>query len=139
MVLFETSDRYPNRKDLFLEGDNLKGTALDACAHGKEERVGRIYTVLTDDSGQVCDLVITTGFWIFSKKVCLPIGRCIDDPEKPRIYAVGLTKQQVRKLPEYSEKQLANGGRENYVRSDYLIPGAGIAAPVIARAAEESA
>ncbi|MGF1523274.1 MAG: DUF2382 domain-containing protein [Leptolyngbyaceae cyanobacterium] len=130
MALFKIDDRYPDYRKRFADGDNIMGVDVYVRAKGEDDKVGSIYTVLVDEAGRIRYLVVDTGFWVFGKKVLLPIGRCMDDPEHNRIYAVGLTKDQVERLPEYSDELVLDYDYEERVRSVYLMPGAGTSTPV---------
>lgn len=65
------------------------------------EKVGSVDDLLLDDAGQFRYWVINTGAWIVGKKVLLPVGRARIDEGVRRVYADGLTRDQVKSLPEY--------------------------------------
>ena len=119
MALFKLADRFPNYRDRFLDGNDVKGMTVYA---DDEEKVGRIHDVLVDETGRLRYFVVDTGFWVFGKKVLLPIGRCTDGPDGDRIYANGLTKEQVEALPEYSDELVVDQGYEEQVRQVYRGP-----------------
>jgi uncharacterized protein (TIGR02271 family) len=75
--------------------------------------------VLVDEEGHFRYLVINTGAWIFGKKVLLPIGRAQIDYSARRVYAHGLTKQQVEQLPEFSDDMKIDYNSEEQVRGVY--------------------
>jgi uncharacterized protein (TIGR02271 family) len=73
-----------------------------------------------DESGRIRYFVIDTGFWIFGKKVLLPVGYCQIDERVKRIYAIGLlNKQQVEELPEYNDSTRVNRRYEERVGEVY--------------------
>lgn len=139
MPLYKLEDRYPDYKERFEDGDNIMGVDIYARKDGKAEKVGDVYTVLVDGAGRIRYLVVDTGFWVFGKKVLLPIGRCMDDPEHNRIFAVNLSKHQVESLPEYTDEMVVDYDYEERVRSVYLTSAAGISAPVEMSAPVEQA
>lgn len=120
MALFKIADRFPNYKDQYFDGNDIKGTTVYADAD--DEKIGGVHDVLVDDDGRARYLVIDTGFWIFGKKVLLPIGRCKDTAAGDRIYATGLTKQQVEDLPDYPDDLVVDYSYEEQVRSIYSAP-----------------
>jgi uncharacterized protein (TIGR02271 family) len=87
-----------------------------------DEKVGSIHNVLVDEEGKFRYLVVDTGFWIFGKKVLLPVGRFRSDPRAQRIYTVGLTKQQAENLPEYHDDMVVDYDYEERVRGVYRSP-----------------
>ncbi|MGP1371402.1 MAG: DUF2382 domain-containing protein, partial [Almyronema sp.] len=64
-------------------------------------------------------VVVDTGFWIFGKKVLLPIGLAHFDYDRKRIYVDGLSRQQVENLPEYHHDQVVDEAHEDRVREGY--------------------
>ncbi|OWY64313.1 hypothetical protein B7486_47960 [cyanobacterium TDX16] len=67
-------------------------------------RIDTIDDVLVDDSAdRIRYLIINVGFWIFGKKVILPIELVRVDPVDNCIYTIGLTKTQAKDLPEFKD------------------------------------
>ncbi len=64
-------------------------------------------------------MVIDTGFWIFGKKVLLPIGRAKVDYSQEKIYAEGFSKEQAENLPEYDDDMTIDYDYEERVRMVY--------------------
>lgn len=83
------------------------------------EKVGSVDDLLVDDDGRFRYLVVNTGVWIFGKKVLLPIGLSRISHTDRRVYANGLTKEQVEHLPEYDSSQTVDYDYEERVRSAY--------------------
>ncbi len=83
------------------------------------EKVGSIDNLLVDDNGKFRYLIVSTGIWIFGKKVLLPIGRAQINNNERRIYVNGLTRSQVEQLPEYQEGNSVDYEQEEQVRSVY--------------------
>lgn len=106
MALFKIDDRYPDYKNRFFGGKDVKGSAV--YTHPQDEKVGSVHTVLVDEADRIRYLVVDTGSWLFGKKVLLPIGCCVDQPKRDRSYATDLTKTQVQNLPEYKDEMVSN-------------------------------
>ncbi|MGL5193960.1 MAG: DUF2382 domain-containing protein [Chroococcales cyanobacterium] len=118
MALVKIHDFYPNYRDEIFGGTDIKG--MDIYAGTTDEKVGTVYDILLDDTGRFRYLVVDTGFWIFGKKVLLPIGSARIDYDAGRIYAIGLVdKDQAEQLPEYDELQPIDYEYEERVRDVY--------------------
>jgi uncharacterized protein (TIGR02271 family) len=129
MPLFKIEDFNPNYREEAFDGEDVKG--LDVYAGRSAEKIGSIHDVLVDETGSFRYLVIDTGFWIFGKKVLLPIGRCHVDAAARRIYAVGISsKEQAEKLPEYDDSMTVDYDYEERVRHVYRTPTVEASAPV---------
>jgi uncharacterized protein (TIGR02271 family) len=129
MALFKIADFNPNYQQDAFEGEDIKG--LDVYAGRTAEKIGTIDDVLVDEKGSFRYLVIDTGFWIFGKKVLLPVGRCHVDAEAHRIYAIGIAhKEQAEKLPEYHDSMTVDYDYEERVRKVYRTPVAQSSVPV---------
>ncbi|MEM9509070.1 MAG: DUF2382 domain-containing protein, partial [Cyanobacteria bacterium P01_E01_bin.35] len=83
------------------------------------DKIGSVHDIIVDDSGRFRYLVIDTGFWIFGKKVLLPVGRASIDYAQERVYAKGLAKEQAEQLPEYDEDMTIDYDYEERVRTIY--------------------
>ncbi|MEM1251908.1 MAG: DUF2382 domain-containing protein [Cyanobacteria bacterium P01_H01_bin.21] len=129
MALFKIADRYPNYQNRFFDGQDIKGTSVYVSGNDTD-KVGSVHDVLVDEAGRMRYLVIDTGFWIFGKQILLPIGRCVDDPERDRIYVQNLTKPQVEQLPKYSSNMVVDSDYEEQVRSVYRATSVETTAPV---------
>lgn len=129
MALFKIQDFNPNYRQEAFDGEDVKG--LDIYAGRTNEKIGTIHDVLVDETGRFRYLVIDTGFWIFGKKVLLPVGRCQIDAGARRIYAMGLsTKEQAENLPEYDDTMTVDYDYEERVRGIYHSPTAEHSVPV---------
>jgi uncharacterized protein (TIGR02271 family) len=118
MALYKLNEFDPNYRDTF-EGNDIKG--LGVYTEGSDEKIGTVNDVLVDDEGHFRYLVVDLGFWIFGKKVLLPVGRSRIDYGRDRVYAVGMTRDQAEDLPEFDERQL-NYDYEERVRGVYRNP-----------------
>jgi uncharacterized protein (TIGR02271 family) len=124
MALYKLEEFYPNYQEELFDGDDIKG--LDVYAGRTGEKIGTIDSALVDESGRLRYFVIDTGFWIFGKKVLLPVGYCQIDDRARRIYATGLlNKKQAEELPEYNDSTRVNRKYEERVRDVYLTGAAG--------------
>jgi uncharacterized protein (TIGR02271 family) len=117
MALTKIGDFYPNYRDELFDGDDIKG--LDVYSDVGDDKVGTIDDILLDDSARFRYFVVDTGFWIFGKKVLLPVGRTRVDEKAKRIYAVGLTKDQVENLPDFNNLEPIDYDYEDRVRGVY--------------------
>ena len=130
MALFRLEDRYPDYRDRFAKDDGILGASVYVRTDDGDDKVGSIDTVLVDEAGRFRYLVVDTGFWILGKRVLLPMGRCIDDPDSDRVYASGLSKAQVKNLPEYSDDLVVDYDYEEQVRTVYRTPVDGDTVPL---------
>ncbi|MEH2400586.1 DUF2382 domain-containing protein [Nostoc sp.] len=119
MVLYKLEDFEPNYRDAF-EGQDIKG--LGVYTQGSDEKIGSVTDVLVDEEGHFRYLVVDLGFWIFGKKVLLPIGRARIDYNVDRVYTIGLTREQAENLPEFNERQTLDYDYEERVRGVYRQP-----------------
>ncbi|MCW5312750.1 DUF2382 domain-containing protein [Nostoc sp. KVJ3] len=119
MVLHKLEDFEPNYRDAF-EGHDING--LGVYTQGTDEKVGTVSDVLVDEEGHFRYLVVDLGFWIFGKKVLLPIGRARIDYNVDRVYTIGLTREQAEDLPEFNERQTLDYDYEERVRGVYRQP-----------------
>ncbi|MBW4635592.1 MAG: DUF2382 domain-containing protein [Iphinoe sp. HA4291-MV1] len=120
MALYKIADYDPDYKDTF-QGDDIKGMGVYA-AEGTDEKIGTVSDVLVDEEGHFRYLVVDLGFWIFGKKVLLPVGRSRIDYNTDRVYAIGMTREQAENLPEYDERQTLDYDYEERVRGGYRTP-----------------
>ena len=129
MALYKIEDFNPNYRQEAFDGDDVKG--LEVYAGGSDEKIGTIHDVLVDETGRFRYLVIDTGFWIFGKKVLLPMGRCRVDVKAQRVYATGIVnKHQAEKLPEYHDSLTVDYDYEERVRGVYRTPTVENSAPI---------
>lgn len=116
MALVKIADLYPNyKKDIFDNNDIKNFSVYDYS----DQKIGSVHDILVDETGRFRYLVIDTGFWIFGKKVLLPIGKASVNYDHERIYAKGLTKEQAENLPEYDENMTIDRDYEERVRMVY--------------------
>lgn len=116
MALLKIADLYPNFTENIFGGDDVKSFSVYNYTNDK---IGSVYDIIVDETGRFRYLVIDTGFWIFGKKVLLPIGKASIDHDHERVYAHGLTKEQAENLPEYDEDMTIDYDYEERVRKVY--------------------
>lgn len=116
MVLHKLTEFDPNYRETF-QGNDIKN--MGVYAEGTDQKIGSIGDVLVDEEGHFRYLIVDLGFWIFGKKVLLPVGRSRVDHNADRVYAIGMTREQAENLPEYDERQTLDYDYEERVRSGY--------------------
>ncbi|MGH1392940.1 MAG: DUF2382 domain-containing protein [Trichormus sp.] len=119
MVLYKLEDFDPNYRDT-LQGDDIKG--LGVYTERNNEKIGTVNDVLVDEDGHFRYLIVDLGFWIFGKKVLLPVGRTRIDRGTDRVYAIGMTREQAENLPEFNERLNLDHDYEEQVRGVYRHP-----------------
>lgn len=102
--------------------DNYDLKDFDVYSDMDEDKIGTIKHILVDDSGRVRYLVVDTGFWFFGRQVLLPIGRSRIAYSNRRVYAIGLTKEQVESLPDFNDLEHVDYDYEERVRGVYRTP-----------------
>lgn len=136
MPLQKLKDFDPDYRNTF-QGDDILG--MNVYADGTEEKIGTVSDVLVDDSGRFRYFIVDLGFWIFGKKVLLPIGTSRIDYNRQSIYALGLTREQAENLPEYNERTTPDYDYEERVRDVYRRPKTGVAPLQTSASLESSA
>ncbi|MEC4819358.1 MAG: DUF2382 domain-containing protein [Scytonema sp. PMC 1069.18] len=117
MALVTLESFYPDYREGNADIDNIK--TLDVYAEGNE-RVGTISDILVEEqTGRFRYFVVDTGFWIFGKKVLLPVGLASIDYSSRRISVNGLTKQQIENLPNFENLNRVDYDYEEQVRGTY--------------------
>ena len=115
MPLHKIADFDSNYKET-LGGEDVKG--LDLYTEG-DRKIGPVVDVLVDDEGRFRYLVIDTGVDTAGKQILLPIGLSRIDYSIQRVYVDGLSKEQVERLPEYSDRYTVDYDYEERVRDVY--------------------
>lgn len=86
-----------------------EGKRLNICGYkvvtDTGEEVGSVNDFVADTSGRIRYLVIDTGFWIFGKKILVPVGMVDVNDERRVIVISGMTKEQAERLPAYDESR----------------------------------
>ncbi|GAC1450796.1 MAG: hypothetical protein NVS2B14_17940 [Chamaesiphon sp.] len=129
MALLKLKDFDPNYHETFGDHD-ING--FDIYSDLTNEKVGTVTDILVDDEGHFRYLLADLGFWIFGKKVLLPIGRSRIDYNARRVYTLGLTREQAEQLPEFKDNMTADYDYEERVRGIYRPQDIGTAAGAMA-------
>lgn len=117
MALLKLTDFDPNYQDTF-GGKDIKGFSV--YSDRNDEKIGTVEDMLIDeDSGNFRYLIVDLGFWIFGKKVLMPIGSARVDYDSERVYATGLSREQAENLPEYNSDMTVDYDHEERVRGVY--------------------
>ncbi|MGG6263927.1 DUF2382 domain-containing protein [Leptolyngbya sp. AN03gr2] len=120
MALMKFDELYSNYRDTSdssFDIDNLKQFSVYADGNDK---VGSVSDILVDTAdGRIRYFVVDTGFWVFGKRVLLPVGLSSIDYDDKRIYANTMTKQQVEDLPNFDELDKVDYNYEEQVRNVY--------------------
>ena len=116
MTLVKLTELDNNYRDI-AGGEDI--TNFDVYSDINNEKVGSIKDILVDEEGHFRYLIVDVGFLIFGKKVLMPIGRSRISYSEKRVYAIGMTKEQAEKLPEFSENQKVDYDYEESVRGLY--------------------
>lgn len=120
MPLMKFEDFYADHQqvsDADFSFDDIK--RFDVYAQDSE-KVGTVTDVLVDDvDGRFRYFVVDTGFWIFGKKVLLPVGSARISQADHRIDVTGLSKDQVEHLPNFDDLEKLDYEHEESVRNTY--------------------
>lgn len=117
MTLIKLKDFYPNSHEDSSNAEDIKD--FDVYTQNGE-KIGSIEHILVDEqSGRFRYFVVDTGFWIFGKKVLLPVGRAAVNYSDRRVEVQGLTKQQVEDLPNFDDLDKVDYDYEEQVRGTY--------------------
>ena len=135
MPLLKIDEFEPNYKESF-EGNDIKG--MGVYTEGTDEKVGTVSDIIVDEEGSFRYLVVDIGFWIFGKKVLMPIGRTRIDYKADRVYAVGLTREQAENLPEFNDRTALDYDHEEQVRGVYRTQGAASSASMTGATAAQA-
>ena len=120
MALLKLKDLDPDYRQA-LGDDRIIGSSVYADA--TDEKIGTVKDILVDETtGKFRYFLVDLGFWIFGKKVLLPIGRARIDSNTERVYARGLTKEQAENLPEFNDDLKIDYDYEERVRDIYRTP-----------------
>ncbi len=120
MALYKLEDFAGNYSD--ADFDSYEVRDFDVYSDINDDKVGTVKHILVDDSGHFRYLVVDTGFWFFGRQVLLPIGRSRISYSDRRVYAIGLTKEQVKSLPDFNDLEHVDYDYEERVRGVYRTP-----------------
>jgi uncharacterized protein (TIGR02271 family) len=116
MPLLKLEDFYPDHQ---THSDQTDLKKFSVYAQG-DDKVGTVTDILVDaQDGKFRYFVVDTGFWVFGKKVLLPIGAARIDYTQERVYVSTMTREQVENLPHYDELEKVDYDYEEQVRGVY--------------------
>lgn len=117
MALYKLEEFAASYGNADFDNNDIKN--FDVYSDINNDKVGTVKHILVDDSGHFRYLVVDTGFWFFGRQVLLPIGRSRIDYLNRRVYAIGLTKEQVENLPDFHDLEQIDYDYEERVRGVY--------------------
>ncbi|KYC43700.1 photosystem reaction center subunit H [Scytonema hofmannii PCC 7110] len=117
MALVKIDDFYPEHRE---DNDASNFKNFSVYTDSDDKKVGSVADILVDEStGSFRYLVVDTGFWVFGKKILLPVGLINVDYDDKEISVRGLTKQQVENLPNFDDLEKVDYDYEEQVRNIY--------------------
>lgn len=117
MTLIKLRDFYPDSAQDTSDAEDIKNFSVYTQG---DEKVGSIDDILVDEqTGRFRYFVVDTGFWVFGKKVLLPVGMGRVEYSDRRVYVNGLTKEQVENLPDFKDLEKVDYDYEEQVRGVY--------------------
>ncbi|MGB3300866.1 MAG: PRC and DUF2382 domain-containing protein [Phormidesmis sp.] len=105
MALYRISDRHPNYKDVYFQGDDLKGMPVYTTYN---HAVGSVYDLLIDDENRIQQLVIELNQKLGHRRVLVPIGRCSRSKQAGHIYIRDMNEEDLKALYPYEDGQPVN-------------------------------
>ena len=96
MTLYKISDRYPNYRDIYFNGNDVKGMTVRSA---EDARMGTVKDIFIDDENHIQFLVVDLG----RSQVLLPISRCASNFEQNTVYVRSLNQSEFKNLQPYSE------------------------------------
>lgn len=118
MALVKLEEFYPDYRE--HDSHNIDDIKSFDVYDQTNDKIGSIHNILVDEqTGKFRYFVVDTGFWIFGKKVLLPVGLADIRYTDRRIYAKSLTKEQVENLPNFDELEKVDYDYEEQVRGVY--------------------
>jgi uncharacterized protein (TIGR02271 family) len=119
MALVKLENFYPNYREDYSDTDNIDIKNFDVYTLD-QNKVGNVEGILVDElTGRFRYFIVDTGFWIFGKKVLMPVGLGVVDYDQKRVYAQGLTKDQIENLPNYENLEKVDFDYEEQLRGTY--------------------
>lgn len=117
MALVKITDFDPNYPGTVGDKDLINYSVYSDVSN---EKIGTIEDILVDeDNGHFRYFVVDIGFWIFGKKILLPIEYCQIKFDKQHVYAQGMTKEQAENLPEFDKSLRIDREYEDQVSAIY--------------------
>ncbi|HEY9619969.1 MAG TPA: PRC-barrel domain-containing protein [Crinalium sp.] len=102
------------------DNDKFSFDSFSVYTTTDDEKVGSVKDALVDENGGMFRyLIVDTGPWVLGKSILLPIGLARFDYNDERVYVDGLTKEQVKNLPEFNDDLKIDEDYEERVRGVY--------------------
>lgn len=132
MAVYKISELPPAQQQAIFSGESVQSWSVYSES---DEKIGSVSDVLVDEQGQFRYLILDTGFWIFGKRVLLPVGRFRSSAQQRRIYLKDVSRSQVAALPEYHEGVVVDTQYEDRVQQIYQMAPLEASPPLEAAAA----
>lgn len=117
MTLVKITDFDPNYSNAVGERDLINHHVYSDVTN---EKIGTIEDILVDEeNGHFRYFVVDLGFWIFGKKILLPVEYCQIEFDVKQVYAKGMTKDQAERLPEFNRSLRIDQEYEDQVSAIY--------------------
>jgi sporulation protein YlmC with PRC-barrel domain len=117
MALMKITDFDPNYPSTVGERDLIHYSVYSDVTN---QKIGTIEDILVDEeNGHFRYFVVDIGFWIFGKKILLPVEYCQIKFDQQQVYAQGLTKEQAEHLPEFNHSLRIDHEYEEQVSAIY--------------------
>ncbi|MEL6555883.1 MAG: DUF2382 domain-containing protein [Cyanobacteria bacterium J06621_11] len=130
MALHKIDDRYPNYKDIYFDGGDLKGMVLYSS---EKSRVGTVGDLLVDDTDRLKYLVAQLDE---QKQVLVPVLSCTRTNDEESLYVHNLTAGEIYSLETYDDSYGVSISEKSYSRAldssatDSLMSPVGSSVPV---------
>lgn len=107
MPLDRISDRCPNYRQTYFEGNDLKGLSVWDI---NDQKVGYVTDIILDESGEIAYLVVTVGSGLATwfgerRKVVLPASLYDENRARNCIVVRQLSQREIKALPSYEQNQ----------------------------------
>ncbi len=97
MALYKIGDRYPNYRNIYFEGGDLKGMNVYSA---QNQAVGQVSELLIDDTDRLKYLVVNLQD---QKQVLLPVRSCVKTTDLNSLYAREMSSDDISRLPTYQD------------------------------------
>ncbi len=83
------------------------------------EKIGKVDDYVIDDNGRLRYVVVDYGNWFTGKRVLVPVGMLHIDDANREVVIRGLSKEQVKSMPDYDESHMSDEEYESTVLGSY--------------------
>jgi hypothetical protein len=117
MALIKITDFDPDYSSKVGDRDSINYSVYSDVTN---EKIGAIENILVDEeNGHFRYFIVDIGFWIFGKKILLPVEYCQIDFNEQHVYAQGMTKEQAENLPTFDESLRVDREYEDQISAIY--------------------